>query len=582
MSAEVVRLLEEGRYDRARDALQRMLRSDPRNPYLLDTLAVVHAFLGELDRSLFFSEAALSVMPESGPLRVTYANTLTKKGQIDKAREQYLKAIQSADATANAWSGLSALLSQTYDFQEALGIAQEGMDKFGPTGPLIEAYFSALNLCGQAGTTLKDMERLREFARAPMPRILAATAGNYADDVSIARVQDLHREAGEAIIKSFAERRHDWKVSRDPARTMRVGVISSDLRQHPVAAFIRALFAGHDESKMQLSVFSTGVGDDAVTKELRLLVRDWVVCKGMSEENIRDQIIAKQIDVLVELNGLTNGNRLGVCAMRAAPVQVTYCGYPNTTGLVTMDARLVDGLTDPVESEIWHSEQLLRMEGCFLCYAPPADRPAAGCERDGKPVTFGSFHALAKVSDRSLRLWSSVMAEVHGSRMLIKAPGLKSVREQERLIQRCVSAGMDVGRVEVRGPLNGVREHLGAYHDVDIALDAIPYNGTTTTCEALVMGVPVVTLAGDRHASRVGVSLLHAAGFANWIAQNEVAFVQIAKDLAADPGLRVGRETRAVQLMNSALCDVSGWNDRFEQAIRKAWTAWCMDAKGKR
>ncbi len=582
MSADVVRLLEEGRYDRARDALQRMLRADPKNPHLLDALAVVHAYLGEFDRSVFFSQAALAIVPRSGPLLVTYANTLSKQGKSAQARAQYEKACQAPDAPANAWSGLSALVCQEHDVEQALVIAQQGLQRFPPTGPLVEAYFSALNLSGRAAMTVQEAPRWLALADSPMARVLVAVAANYADNLMVDQVQGLHRDVGQAYAKHFVERQHGWTMSRDKTRALRVGILSSDLRNHPVAAFAEALFAGHDQSKITLCVFSASGQEDDTTRRLRGHAAEWAQCAGKSEEAIRDQIIAKKIDVLVECNGLTNGHRMGVCAMRAAPIQMTYCGYPNTTGLPGMDYRLVDDATDPKSTAIWHSESLLHMDGCFLCYTPAAERPAASLSVSiDRPITFGSFNALAKISDHSLRLWAGALRAVPGARLLIKAVGLKESAAREHLLERCVQAGMDRARIEVRGPTLEAASHLQAYLDVDIALDTVPYNGTTTTCEALIMGVPVITLRGDRHAARVGASVLTAAGHSGWIAGDEADFERIVIEVSGLADLRTGRQARAARMLASSLCDAAAWNRRFETAIRSAWATWCDGGKDK-
>jgi protein O-GlcNAc transferase len=582
LSADVVRLLEEGRYDRARDALQRMLRADPKNPHLLDALAVVHVYLGEFDRSIYFSQAALAILPRSGPLLVTYANTLSKQGKIALARAQYEMACQAPDAPASAWSGLSALMCQEHDVEQALRIAQQGLQRFPPTGPLVEAYFSALNLSGRAAMTVQEAPRWLALADSPMARVLVAVAANYADNLMVDQVQALHRDAGQAFAKHFVPRQHDWTMSRDKARALRVGILSSDLRHHPVAAFAEALFAGHDRSKITLCVFSTSGLEDDTTRRLRGYAAEWASCAGKSEEAIRDQIIAKKIDVLVEWNGLTNGHRMGVCAMRAAPIQITYCGYPNTTGLPGMDYRLVDDATDPKGEAIWHSESLLYMDGCFLCYTPAANRPATSLSASiDRPITFGSFNALAKISDHSLRLWARALRAVPGARLLIKALGLKEPAAREHLMERCVQVGMDAARIELRGPAPDASSHLLAYLDVDIALDTVPYHGTTTTCEALSMGVPVITLRGDRHAARVGASVLTAAGFSEWIARDEVDFERIVTAVSRLADLRTGRQDRAARMLASSLCDAAAWNQRFETAIRSAWAMWCDGGNSK-
>lgn len=579
MSAEITRLLNDGQFEKARAALQRMLRAEPRNPHVLDALAVVHVYLGEPQRSLYFSETALAILPDSGPMRVTYANTLTRIGKREKARQEYQHACRAADAPHNAWSGLSALLLEDGEFEGAVAAAREGLTRFGPTGPLLEAYYSALTLSGQPYVTVKEAEHALDRIDAPQAMLLAAVATNYCDDVDGETVKRWHQGTGAAVARAFPARQTRWMMSRDKGRPLRVGILSSDLRQHPVASFIAALLEKHDRTALGVCVFSTVSRPDAVTAELKRHVREWVECAGKAEEQIREAIVAKQIDVLIELNGLTNGHRLGVCAMRAAPVQVTYCGYPNTTGLAEMDYRIVDAITDPEMDTQWHSERLLRMPGCFLCYSPRlvAMEGPPGWVRpsDESPIVFGSFNALAKISDSTLRLWAAALEQVGSSRLLVKTLGFKDAATRERILRRAVAAGIAADRIELRGPTENAQHHLRLYREIDIALDTTPYNGTTTTCEALGMGVPVVTLRGPTHAGRVGASLLAAAGHPEWVAADADEYVAIAAALAADPALRPERNTRADALTTSPLCDAADWNARFESVLRRVWHAWC-------
>jgi predicted O-linked N-acetylglucosamine transferase (SPINDLY family) len=584
MSAEVARFMQEGRFDRARDALQRMLRSDPQNPHVLDALAVVHAYLGEFARSLYFSQAALNLLPGSGPLRVTYANTLMHSGALDQARQEYEKACAAPDAPASAWSGLSALHWKRGDLEAAERVAREGLSRHGPTGPLLTAYFSALTHSGQAHETVRHALALLPQAPASQALQLAAVAGNYCQVADMETVQEWHKRMGAALARDFPLRSTPWAMSREKERVLRIGIVSSDLREHPVAAFIAALVHGHDRLRVLLHVFSTVARHDEVTAQFKAGCASWVECAAMTEEQIREAILSRQVDILIDLHGLTNGHRLGVFAMRAAPVQMTYCGYPNTTGLATMDCRLVDAHTDPEGDAIWHSEELVRMPGCFLCFTPRTEKGTGRvCGPDESSpgregIVFGSFNALAKLSDETLDLWSRVLQRVEGSRLIVKTLGFADDAARKRLASRAEKAGIAPERITLLGPTPDAEGHLRGYQQIDIALDATPYNGTTTTCEALQMGVPVVVLKGNTHAARVGVSLLHAAGFPQWIGQNEDDYVRIAAELARSVDVRSGRSQRARQMLASPLCDAADWNRRFEHALRRVWHRWCERA----
>ncbi len=280
--------------------------------------------------------------------------------------------------------------------------------------------------------------------------------------------------------------------------------------------------------------------------------------------------------MLVDLAGHSGQNRLHLFARRLAPVQVAYLGYPNTTGLVEMDYRLTDEIADPEgAADHQHTERLVRFSPCAWTYAPSDAVESAGAvpaAGQGDGIAFGSFNNLCKVSDTTLRLWAAVLDAVQGSRLVLKAFGL----DPERVSRRLTEAGIDPARTSLLLPAKDVASHLACYRHLDVALDTFPYGGTTTTCEALWMGRPVVTLAGDRHASRVGASLLHAIGRPEWVAQTPGEFVRIASRLAADRE-SLSRESSGLRdrLKKSILFDHRGQAERFGQALRTCWRRWC-------
>jgi predicted O-linked N-acetylglucosamine transferase (SPINDLY family) len=260
-------------------------------------------------------------------------------------------------------------------------------------------------------------------------------------------------------------------------------------------------------------------------------------------------------------------------------VQITWLGYPDTTGLRAMDCRFVDAITDPVgEAEPFHTEQLVRFAPTAWIYQPPLDSPEVApvpCTA-GAPVTFGCFNNFAKVSDSTLRGWARVLASVPQSRLLLKGHGLAEPALAATLRARLALLGVGQERIELLGRTPGVAEHLALYARVDVALDTFPYHGTTTTCEALWMGVPVVTLAGDRHAARVGVSLLTAVGRREWIARDWDDYVAIAAALAKDAAGRAAwRQSLRGEMRRSALLDHAGQAARFGNAVRQCWQNWC-------
>ena len=352
-----------------------------------------------------------------------------------------------------------------------------------------------------------------------------------------------------------------------------MGFVSADLRTHSVAWFLLPLLCALDPRRVQAVAYANGGREDAMTDRLRTACRGWRRIDSMTDSQVVEQVRADGIDLLIDLSGHSAGHRLGVFAQRAAPLQGTWLGYPNTTGLPNMDLRLVDAITDPIDTaQALASERLLRIEGGFLCYRAPEDAPEPAQRDAHAPPTFGSFNNLQKISPSTLDLWAAVLSAEPEASLLLKAGGLEQASVQARLRAAFASRGIAPARLRFLPRTAGVAEHLAAYAEIDVALDTWPYHGTTTTCEALWMGVPVITRVGDRHASRVGASLLAAAGCAEDVSADLDGFVGAARRALAR--VRADARSRAAlraRLAASALTDAAGFADRFTRALERAW-----------
>jgi protein O-GlcNAc transferase len=318
---------------------------------------------------------------------------------------------------------------------------------------------------------------------------------------------------------------------------------------------------------------------DPVAERLRGLAESWVQVGHLDDASLDRTIRESRIDILIETSGHTGDNRLMALTRKPAPLIVSAIGYPGSTGLGTVDARLADFITDPPGAQTHSTETLLRIEPCFLCYRPPDDAPEPEMPSDAA-VTFGSFNASHKISASTAALWGEVLKAVPGSRLILKSSDLRDSGSARELMGRLAAAGLDAGRLDILKGTTTVREHLATYSRVHIALDTFPYNGTTTTCEALHMSVPVVTLTGDRHASRVGSSLLGAAGHPEWVAGSPGGFIHIAAKLAGDVGQIKGlRQSLRGELAASALCDAPAYAARVYEALRGLWRDHCRMRK---
>jgi predicted O-linked N-acetylglucosamine transferase (SPINDLY family) len=372
--------------------------------------------------------------------------------------------------------------------------------------------------------------------------------------------------------------------SLDPDKRLRIAYLSPDFRTHSVAHFITPLLEAHDRAMVEVTCYATSNAEDAMTERIRQATERWRPVFRMNDDDLAALIQDDQIDILIELSGHTADNRLPMLAERVAPVQITYIGYPNTTGLASMDYRITDAVADPPGvADAWHSEKLLRIDGGFLAYsAPPFAREIPVAEppaRKAGHMTFGSFNNLAKTNEALLQSWAAILARVPNSRILLKARGLRNEGVRRRIVKAFAAhGGIAEERVCLMGHEQSAADHLQRYHDVDLALDTFPYNGTTTTCEALWMGVPVLTLQGRCHAGRVGASLLSRVGLQEFVAQNQSDYVDKAVAWAGKQealgALRSGLRER---LLASPVMDAGRLARGLEAAFREAWRAYCRN-----
>ena len=370
----------------------------------------------------------------------------------------------------------------------------------------------------------------------------------------------------------------------DPSRRLRIGYISSDFRVHSVAYFFQPLLENHDPATVETFCYSNVKYPDSTTSRLEASSNHWRKVSGMSDAEIFDTVQADGIDIFVDLAGHTGGNRLGVFAQKPAPLQVTYLGYPDTTGLSTIDYRFTDALVDPPGmTDHFHTETLIRLPHGFLCYRPAPDAPPPmplAMETEGH-ITFGSFNNWAKINDAVIASWAEILKAVPASRLIIKSTVVTDEATRERYQARFEANGISRNRVDLLGLVKSHVAHLALYTRIDIALDTFPYNGTTTTCEALWMGIPVITLAGQTHASRVGASLLSQLGLSEFIAENSDQYHRLAVSLANDRQKLIAlHASLRGQMQQSSLCDATTFARDIEAAYRTIWGDWCLRHQG--
>ena len=362
-----------------------------------------------------------------------------------------------------------------------------------------------------------------------------------------------------------------------PDRRLRVGYLSSDFRDHPVGHNILPLFTSHDRMKFEVYCYADVMRPDGMTELFQSTTDHWHTIVGKSDAEVSKMVGADGIDVLVCLAGRFDSNRPLVCAHRAAPVQVSYHDGP-TSGLEEMDYLLTDNFLNPPDTKEMFTEELYRLP-VFFQYPPIEEAPPVVAPPSAQAgfITFGSFNNPAKVNDEVIRLWAEVLKSVAGSRLLLKYRNwYDQASLHDRVVARFAACGIDQDRIKFATSLDTIEEHLGHYGEVDIALDPFPFNGATTTFQALWMGVPVVSLASETFIRRAAGSILHYGGLGELVVDTPEAYVVCARELSGDPArLEALRTNLREQIVRSPLCDAATYARSVETAYREMWHKWC-------
>lgn len=525
------------RYAEAEAALNDALALKPDNEAVLTTLAGTLQALGRSAEAADAGRKAVAADPAAPEAWTNLGLALHSLGQLAEAKQAYERAIVAAPAFALAWYDLGHVLSDQWRAQDARRHFQRAVELDSGYGPAWHAMlFHAL--CDPSETEQTIYEAHVRWARTLEPASSAPTA---------------KRPAG-------------------TRQRIRVGYVSPDFRAHSCAAFLRPLFANHDPAVVEIFAYSAVARADDVTDWFRSRTPHWRNIHGLADQAIAALVRSDGIDILVDLGGHTRDQPLGAFALKPAPVQVAWLGYPATTGLAQIDFRFTDDQADPGgDADRYHAETLIRLAGGFHCFEAPDDAPPVAPPPSGRNgcVTFGSFNSIGKVTPESIETWAGILLAVPESRLLLKARMLGYEDARSAIHQAFERAGVAATRVELRNWVPRGANPLAAYGEVDIALDTFPYNGTTTTFEALWMGVPVIALRGQRHAARVGASILTHIGSTAWITDSTADYQDLAVRLASDlPALASVRRTLRARLASSSLADGPGFARKLEAAYR--------------
>ncbi|GLJ55467.1 hypothetical protein SUGI_1191050 [Cryptomeria japonica] len=539
---------EQLKFDMAIVMYELALHFNPHCAEACNNLGVIYKDRDNLDKAVECYQMALSIKPSFSQSLNNLGVVYTVQGKMDAAASMIEKAIMANPTYAEAYNNLGVLHRDAGNITLA-----------------IEAYEQCLQIDPDS-------------RNAGQNRLLAM---NYIYEGEDDKLYVAHREWGQRFMDLYPQYT-TWDNYKDPDRPLVIGYVSPDYFTHSVSYFIEAPLVYHDYSKYMVVVYSAVVKADAKTNKFKDKVLKkgglWRDVYGIDEKKLATIIREDKVDILVELTGHTANNRLGMMACRPAPVQATWIGYPNTTGLPTIDYRFTDSLADPPNSKQKHVEELIRLPGCFLCYTPsPEAGPVVQTPALSNGfITFGSFNNLAKITPRVLCVWAKILCAIPTSRLVVKCKPFCCDSVRARFLSTLEELGLESLRVDLLPLILLNHDHMQAYSLMDISLDTFPYAGTTTTCESLYMGVPCVTMAGSVHAHNVGVSLLHQVGLERLIAQNEDEYINKALELASDiSSLSSLRISLRDQMLRSQLCDGANFVQGLESKYRYLWQRYC-------
>jgi protein O-GlcNAc transferase len=605
---------DKGQLDNAVANYEMDLQLNPTHIAAYHNLGTVFQKKGQLDEALLCYQKAVKLNPNFTEAYFKIGVILNHRGQFDEAIPFYQKALLLNPDLAVAYNDLGTIFSNKQQFNTAITFYQKAIELSPDIAGIHNNLGNVFKIIGQIdkaiacyqksividpefamsydnlGSALKDSGRLNE-AEICYRRALEINPyyPNCYSNLIFSMIYNSHYEPRTIFSEhlNFAKRYAEPLRSEIPLHTnernlskrLRIGYVSPDFRQHSVAYFIEPVLAYHRKEYCEIFCYADVKVPDIVTRNISEYPDHWKSIVNMSDEKVAELIYSDKIDILIDLAGHTSNNRILLFARKPAPVQVSWIGYPATTGLSTIDYKIVDHYTDPLGiTDMFYTEKLIRMQESFLCYSPYKDSPDAGNLPilSTKHITFGSFNNFTKISPEVLSVWKKILHKIPNSRLIIKSKSFSDSRTRHNIMHIFTREGIHEERIELLSWEPFKINHLDKYNHVDIGLDTFPYNGTTTTCEALWMGVPVITLAGKTHASRVGVSLLSNVGLNKLIANTPEEYIDLAVSLASDIDmLQFLRKNLRDMMMRSDLTNAERFTANLENNYRTMWQHWC-------
>lgn len=598
------------RYDEARAAIDIALAALPGCVDFLVARATLLRLTGRNEDALAAIDDTLQRFPAHGPAWAEKGSILHALGRFEAALEAFDQALEDEEsvfalngiglveldnglpkAALAAFDRALALAPGDFDALfyrsqtlEALGRFDEALDGYRAVLERRPGFAPAMNNIGKikrdmglVGEAIAAFRTATEFAPdnaehySNLLLTLLYDASQQPD-----RLAEMHAEWGRRFGRQDARFR-DWPNDPDPARPLRIGLVSAEFCRHAVGGWLLAAMQSLDAERYQLVGYSNRAREDDMTPRFKALTDAWRTVVGLDDHGLADRIRSDQIDILIDITGHTAHNRLPCFALKPAPVQATWLGYPFTTGLDAIDFAIMDAVAVRPGEEHRFVEQVVRLNPSRFAYEPPRALPDVAeppSVRSGW-ITFGSFNNITKLSAEVLALWSRILRETPSARLILKSPALANPAVAARIRTAICGTGISEGRLELRGGSDNLGV-LTEYGDIDIALDPFPFGGGATSCEALLMGLPVVTLPSWQPVSRQTETCLAAIGRRDWVAADQDHYAAIAARLARDPkALEEAREAQRSRFLQSAICNKAAFGKELDRKLREMWEHYC-------
>jgi len=555
-------------WPKAKDAFLKSLKLNPSHVESYNNLGITYRYLQEYDRAVSTFSKGLQKNNSNCDIHCNLGGVYSLIGKFEKAEKHLLTALKYSPTSplyhreiASLYQKQNLFKKSEYHLLQALKYdpdCVEAMNSYAVNlknqGRNQEAY----NLLNQA------TEKRNDYWDIYSNKLFLL---HFMQDQSPSSIFQEHVKYGQQLMSEFRPQTHIFHYNK--SSKIRIGYVSPDFKRHSVAYFIESILRNHDQKKFSVYCYANVKQPDEVTQSFHKLRVKWRDIYEIPDNDVIAKITTDQIDILIDLAGHSANNRMTLFAQKPAPIQITYLGYPNTTGLPSIDYRITDRIADPNQLIPLNTEKLLYMNPCFLCYTPQTYTPIKKQPRSNR-IIFGTFNTLAKMNDQVIKVWAEILKQLPQSSLLLKNKSITDCEIQVNIQNKFQTYGINKNRLIFKPYINDPVEHLLLYQNIDIALDTFPYNGTTTTFEALWMGTPVIGLIGRSHVSRVTYSILSALGLSDLMGQNEGEYINKAIQLAKDFRLLQYLSSHLRPMMQqSILTDGRTFTQRFETLIIK-------------